>query len=172
MVATTNQENIEHLIKLLRSMKVAMLTTVAEDGSLRSRPMAPVEVNEDGTLWFFTQASSPKVDEVQQEQQVNVSFSEANHSRFVSVSGKGTMVYDREKMKALWNPIYKAWFPDGLEDPQISLLKVCADNAEYWDVQSTTMVQIIGFVKAITTGQTYQPGENKKVDFASSSTLS
>lgn len=165
-MSTTSFDELQHLARLIRGIKTAMLTTACADGSLRSRPMATLEAEFDGTLWFFTRADAPKVGEVQQEGQVNVSYADADGQRFVSVSGRAALVLDREKIKELWNPVYKAWFPKGLDDPQVALLRVEAEKAEYWDAQSSAMVQLISHVKELVTRQTYQPGENQKVDLS------
>jgi general stress protein 26 len=76
------------------------------------------------------------------------------------------LIRDREKAKELWNPILKAWFPEGLEDPNLALLKVSVEKAEYWDTPSGKMVQAIGFVKALATGKRYEAdqGEHSKVE--------
>ena len=130
-MSTTSSNEFQHLAHLIHGIKTAMLTTASADGSLRSRPMATLEGEFDGVLWFFTRADAPKVGEVQQEGQDNVNYADADGQRFVSVSGRATLVVDREKIQELWSPVYKAWFPKGLDDPQIALLRVEADKAEY-----------------------------------------
>ena len=142
-----------------------MLTTAEPDGKLRSRPMATQKAEFDGTLWFFTRASSPKVDEVEQWHNVNLSYASPDSNTYVSVTGTASLVRDAAKVKELWNPILKAWFPNGLEDPDLALLHVTVQKAEFWDSPSSTMVHIAGFVKAIATGQAYTPsaGEHEKI---------
>lgn len=157
-------EQVRKLGSLIKEIEFAMLTTVEPDGSLRSRPMATQQVEFDGDLWFFTKASAPKVDEVEQEHNVNVSFARPDKQHYVSVSGRARLVRDRGKIEELWNPAYKAWFPDGLEDPDLALLKVTAEKAEYWDGQASVVAHLAGFVKAIATGTSYKAGENEKVD--------
>ncbi|MES2766781.1 MAG: pyridoxamine 5'-phosphate oxidase family protein [Bacteroidota bacterium] len=142
---------------------MAMLTTVDKDGSLRSRPMSVQEEKFDGTLWFFTQDNSPKAGEIKREHEVNVSFAKPEDNRYVSVSGKATISHDKEKMKKFWNPAYKAWFPKGLDDPNICLLKINVEKAEYWDSPGSAVIHLIGFVKALATGEEYEPGENEKI---------
>jgi hypothetical protein len=73
-------------------------------------------------------------------------------------------VQDRAKIDELWKPFLKAWFPEGKDDPQIALIRVDVDHAEYWDAPSSTMVKVVGFLKAVTTGEIYAPGENKRID--------
>lgn len=157
-------EAIKKLGEMIEGIQFAMLTTVEADGTLRSRPMATQRVEFDGTLWFFTRASAPKVDEVRGDEHVNVSYANPEDQRYVSVSGTAEVVRDPAKIAELWSPALKAWFPKGLEDPDIALLKVNVEQAEYWDSPSSKMAHIIGFVKAAATGQTYQPGENEKLN--------
>ena len=163
MNAQTQEHDLAKLKKLIKDIRIGMLTTFEPGGWLHSRPMATVDVEFDGELWFFTQASAPKVDEVQKEQHVCVSYCSEKQSEYASVSGKAQLVRDRKKAAELWTPIYKAWFPKGLEDPELALIRVTADKAEYWDMPSSTVVKMVGFAKAVLTGKEYQPGENHKV---------
>lgn len=158
------KSDIETLREQINDIKIAMLTTVDEDGSLRSRPMGTQELEFDGDLWFFVSDTSPKVQEIRHEQQVNVSYADPASNRYVSVSGRGVIVHDKAKMEQFWNPFLKAWFPDGLESPDIALLKVMVDKAEYWDYTSGKLVQLIGFIKAVVTGEPSDlGGKNEKL---------
>ena len=160
----SHDENVKKLWELIEGIKMCMLTTVDEDGSLRSRPMATQQVEFDGDLWFFTGASTDKVDEIKREHQVNISYGDAGNNRWVSVSGVATLVRDQKKAKELWNPFLKAWFPDGLEDPDLALLKVTVHKAEYWDAPHGKVATMIGFVKAIVTGEEADDiAENEKI---------
>ena len=167
MATETTGENIQKLAKLIHGIRVAMLTTVAGDGSLRSRPMATQDTDFDGTLWFFTLADAPKVGEVERREQVNVSYADPDTQRYVSVSGTAHLVRDRRQLEALWKPILKAWFPKGLDDPEIALLRVDVERAEYWDAPSGKLVQLVGLVKALVTGERYVPGDNEKIEIGS-----
>ncbi|MBC8078237.1 MAG: pyridoxamine 5'-phosphate oxidase family protein [Chloroflexales bacterium] len=164
-VATERSEAVEKLRQLIKGIDIAMLTTTDEsDGTLRSRPMGTQQVEFDGDLWFFTRASAPKVDEVEREQQVNVSYADPSHNRYVSVSGTAQLVRDHKKNEELWNPVLKAWFPKGLDDPDLALLRISVNKAEYWDSPSSTIVALAGFVKAIATGKPIKGGENEKLE--------
>lgn len=160
----TREEAIAKLGELTQDIDFAMLTTIEEDGSLRSRPMSTQKVEFDGNLWFFVGASSPKSQEIQRDPRVNVSYAQPDKQRYVSVSGTGELVRDHAKIEELWNPLYKAWFEKGLDDPDLALLKVRVEQAEYWDAPSSKFVALAGFVKAIATGRRAEIGENAKID--------
>lgn len=129
---------------MIRGIKVAMLTTIAPDGSLHSRPMATQEADFDGSLWFFARASSPKVDEIRDDSDVNLAYASPEDHRYVSLSGKATVVRDPEKARELWNPAYRMWFAQGLDDPELVLLRVDVRFAQYWDMLAGGMVVLPG----------------------------
>lgn len=158
------QDSVEKLRELIKDIKIAMLTTTEADGTLRSRPMGTQQTEFDGDLWFFTGKSSGKVAEIQHDQHVNVSYADPGDNRYVSVSGRAELIDDKAKEKELWNPFIKAWFPQGLDDPDLTLLKVKVESAEYWDAPSSTMVNLVGFAKAVLTGKRPNIGENEKLN--------
>lgn len=163
---TTHADDVRKLAKLIHGIEIAMLTTATDDGSLRSRPMATQRTDFDGTLWFFTDADAGKVFEVEHDRHVNVVYAEPKDQRYISVSGRASISRDRDKIRELWSPAITAWFPNGVTDPKIALLKVDVERAEYWDNPHGKVVTMIGFMKATLTGQRYMPGEHAKVNLA------
>ena len=131
MTTQTGRDNIKLIGDKIKGIRIAMMTTVEADGTLRSRPMATQDMEFDGTLWFFTLADAPKVGEIQSDQQVNLSYAKPDDERYVSISGTVQLVRDQQKVKDLWKPILKVWFANGENDPNLALLKVDATQAEY-----------------------------------------
>lgn len=160
---TSANENVAKIAKEIKGIRMAMLTTVALDGSLHSRPMATQEQDFDGDLWFFTDKHSVKVDELEANNRVNVAFVSPDDNRYVSITGKAKLVLDQAKIDELYSPAIKAWFPDGKDDPNISLIHVDPDVAEYWDSPNSKLVQVAGFLKALATGKRIEGGENETV---------
>lgn len=158
------KESIDKIKDLTEGIDFCMLTTI-DGGHLRSRPMSTQEFELDGDLWFFTSDNTHKIEEIDKDNRVNVAYSKTDNNTYVSLSGRGEVSMDRAKIEELWNPILKAWFPEGLDDPHLCLLKVTVEHAEYWDAPSSKIVQLVGFVKALATGQEADYGENKKIDF-------
>jgi general stress protein 26 len=134
---------LARLASLVRQMRVAMLTTIEPDGSLRSRPLHTVELDQAGRLWFFTHAHSPKSAEIEaHDHQVNLSYADPRDEDYASISGTARLVRDQEKMRELWMAPLAAWFPRGLDDPDLALLEVRIDKAEYWDQPHSENVKI------------------------------
>src|SRR5687767_15882728 len=95
--------DLKKLRKLIKGARVAMLTTVAPDGALRSRPMATLKAPFEGDLWFFTRASVAKADEIRDNDRVNVSFADGDDDRYLSISGTASLVRDQARMEQLWS---------------------------------------------------------------------
>ena len=160
-----DQDQIDKLWEMMKSTKFAMLTT--EDGDdLRARPMAASQRAFDGTLWFFTKASSHKVDEVGSDHRVGVTYADPKLQNYVSLSGHATLVQDKAAIDAHWSDILTTWFPNGKDDPDVALLRVEVTKAEYWDAPNSKMVHAYGYLKAKLTGTPPAAGENEKVSLA------
>lgn len=161
----TRESDYEKLREMIKDIDLCMLTTVDESDDLHSRPMSlNGDVDEQGNLWFFTSSNSHKASEIERTPNVNVSFIDTDQQHYVSISGDAELVHDKQKIKELWKPILKAWFPDGPDQADIALLKVKVKKAEYWDTPSSTIAQAISFVSAIFSGKQVELGENKKLD--------
>jgi general stress protein 26 len=154
----TRAQTIEKLNLLIKDISIAMVTTVDKD-VLRSRPMATQEPEFDGELWFFTSRQTHKAEDIEKDNRVNVSFSAPEDNRYVSMSGTAEVVDDREKIEELWSPTFLARFPKGLEDPNITHLNVSVDQAEYWDATSSSVVEALGLLKSLVTGERPNTGD-------------
>jgi general stress protein 26 len=166
MADTTEQQQREKVKELVKDARICMLTTMTSDGKHVARPMAVQDVEFDGDLWFFTYSDSDLVAQVRANPQVNVSFSDDKQNAWVSIAGAAQQADNPAKAKDLWNPLLKAWFPDGLDTPNLTLVKVHADTAEYWESpHSSKVVTLLGAAKAAVTGQTPDAGENETVRF-------
>jgi general stress protein 26 len=156
--------NAEKLYELIKDVKIAMMTTADSGGKLHTRPMYSLEADESGDLWFFTQVGSPKTQEVSQDNEVSLGYADPGSQTYVSVIGRAEVVRDKAKIDEKWSEPMKAWFPKGKDDPQISMIRVHPERGEFWDSPSSTIVHLVGYVKAAVTGERADPGDHAKVD--------
>ena len=131
------EKDFRKLGELIKGSHTVMFTTVDSEGRLHSRPMTSQENDFDGTLWFLTNAHSLKISEVERDHDVNISFVNHGDNHYISMSGKAIVVKDAKNVKELWSPAYKTRFPNGPDDPNITLVKVTVERAEYWDSPSS-----------------------------------
>ena len=161
-MAGTEDQSTRKLWDMISSIRFAMLTS-DDGGMLRSRPMAASQKAFDGTLWFFTRADSHKVVEVAAEDRVAVSYADPGSQTYVSLSGHAHLQRDKELIRQHWSEGLRTWFPNGQDDPEIALLRVDVEAAEYWDAPSSAMVHAYGYAMAVLAGQPPHPGDNEKL---------
>lgn len=140
------EEAIRKLAELIGKIRIAMLTTVTEQGTLWSRPITTQKALFDGDLWFITRLESPKVQEMRQNRQVSLSYVMPQENVYVSVSGTAQLVSDPAKIQELWDPSYQRWFPGGLTDPHFALIRVSVEQAEYWEAPPWSWPTEAGFI--------------------------
>jgi general stress protein 26 len=155
--------DLSKLIELVRDIRVALLTTVDREGGFHTRPVQTLQADADGTLWFFTDWSSPKADELQHDVRVNLGYADPAKNLYVSVSGSGRLLRDVQKAKELWSIEQRAYYPEGPEDARLAVLRVTMQRAEYWIAPGRTS-HLIAAVKAAVTGTPAGVlGENRKI---------
>ncbi len=152
MTQKTDQQTLWDLIK---DIKFGMLTHKHATGELHSHPLTTQNKSGDegGNLYFFISRKSELGQRIQQDGNVNVSYADPGDDSYVSVSGMATISEDQAKKEALFTSMAKAWFPGGVTDPDLALLKVAIGHAEYWDVTDSKMVQLAKMAKAAITGE-------------------
>jgi len=149
----SNHEATAALWKKIEHVRIGMLTTVAADNTLVSRPMTNQKVDKDGLLWFYVSDESAVSKQIDVQPNVCVSFTALEDSLYVSVSGRADIVKDKALIHSMWNPIVAAWFPNGPDDPHVALIKVEIHSAEYWDSKLSKMTQLLKMAAAAVTGK-------------------
>ena len=161
----TNEDAVSKLRELISEIHLGMMTT--HDGeNLRSRPMALIGLESSGDMWFITSSKTHKVDEIQKYPQSNISFVDNNSQKYVSVSGKLSIVNDRKRLESCWKPAYKAYFPRGMEDKDLCLLKFTIEQAEYWDSSESAMKVVHGFIQPVSRDQPIE-GQHEQFEIQS-----
>lgn len=165
--ARSDAQAREHLWQLISDMRFGMLTTRSADGSLCARPLTTQNTGKHGggrVLEFFVSARAQLVSEIASEERLAVVYADPGQDCYVSISGRGMLVQDLRRQQQLWSPIAQAWFPGGAADPDLRLLRVNIDAAEYWDVDTNKMVQLLKMAKAAIKGKPpTDMGEHREV---------
>jgi general stress protein 26 len=150
---------------LISKIKVGMLTTVNGEGKkdLHARPMSLVQDDYDGTLYFFTSKNSGKVYEVVNDgQEVGITFSNPSEQVYVSLSGQAKLTQNKELISKYWSSGVAAWFPGGIDDPEVAILEVKINKGEHWNADESKIIQLFEFVKAKLTDEVPEIGEHEK----------
>lgn len=145
----------ETLWELIKDTRFGMLAHRHADGKLHAHPLTTQnrELAADGILYFFVSKSTELGTRIAQDGNVNISYAHLDKDAYVSVTGTARVSEDLAKKRELFNPIAKAWFPGGPEDPDMELVEVHIDEAEYWDVKQSKLRQLFTMGKAAITGR-------------------
>lgn len=145
----------EHLWDLIKNIRFSMFTARHANGHLHSRPMTTQNagMDEDNSLWFFMSRHSEPVTDLARDPAVNVTYADIGADSYVSVSGDAVVVENLAKKQQLWSKMAEAWFPGGVEDPDLALVQVKISHASYWDVKESKLVQLYKMAKAAVTGK-------------------
>jgi general stress protein 26 len=160
------EEATEHLKQAVREIRIAMFTTTNEEGEMQSRPMAVQDVEFEGHLWFFTSQESGKIYQLKENSQVNAAFSDAKSNLYLSASGTAVLVHDMAKKEELWSQPMEIYFPKGLTDPDLVLIRVSVTSVAWWTGASTVIGRVVNFLKAWTKKDPSEMGESGAAEIA------
>jgi general stress protein 26 len=154
------------LWKLIKDIRFGMLTHRTSTGMLHAHPLTTLNrgLDEQAELYFFISKAGELYERLLTDGGVNVSYASPQDDSYVSLSGQARFVDERDRKEALWSPMAEAWFPGGVDDPDLALLAVRIRHAEYWDVDESKMVQLFKMAKAAITGEPPRNlGEHKEL---------
>ena len=146
------QADRKKLWSMVQKHKFAMMTTLQNGEELHSRPMTTIEHDAEDSLWFFAAAHSSTADDLSRHPQVCLTYADTSKPDFVCVSGHAKVVADNAKKRALWSKGVEAWFPQGPDSSDVVLVQVAPHHAEYWDTNSSKLVQLFRYARAAATG--------------------
>ncbi|MFD1021100.1 pyridoxamine 5'-phosphate oxidase family protein [Thalassobacillus hwangdonensis] len=154
-----NQETVKKIKDLIKDEKVAMLTTISPEGRLMSRPMQTQEVEMDNEeIWFITKKDTEKYRDIIRNPAVNLAYA---GSSYVSISGRAEFVQDDEKKKQYWNKIIEKVLNASADDPDVVLVKVNPEIAEFWE-SGLSVKTVKEFVKKMSSSNSMEEGNDLK----------
>lgn len=163
-------KKLDDLYDLIDGIEIAMLTTRRGDGHSVSRPMQTQERETGLDLWFMTNVETHKLDDLMSDPHVNLAYYKDRSREWVSVSGLATVTTDRELVRELYKPDWKAWLGDeggdrdgSANDPRIALILVEAESVTYMKVTKPKPVVLFEVARAMVTGSTPKVGNIRTV---------
>ena len=158
------EEQSQEIWELIKRYKVAMLTTI-DNGVLRARPMYRVQKSFHGTLWFFAAKSSAKIEELQQCEEVCLTYSDPDQGTFISLSGKAGFTNDKALIEKFWGSFARPWFKEGKNDPDVALIEINVSQAEIWDAETNTMKQLYEMARSSMARETPKLARHQRCNF-------
>lgn len=159
-----DNSDLAKLGELIDGIEVAMLTTRLSDGSMVSRPLETLKLDNNGELIFFTGAKSHKVAEMTDDASVNLAYADPGHHRYVSVRGRARMDRDEDTIHELWSSAQKIFFPEGRNDPNLMVLRIRVRDASWWESADNFMGRALDFARGMLDESPGELGQHGHLD--------
>jgi general stress protein 26 len=161
---TSSKDPHKRLWEMIKETRFAMLTHRHRDGTLHAHPLTTQNKSlDEDTLYFFVSRRTELGDRVRIDGTVNVSYSNPDKDQYVSISGRAQVSEDKDLKKQLFNALAKAWFPGGVDDPDLELIQIKIEHAEYWDVKESKVSQLFKMASAAVSGEVPEMGEHREL---------
>ncbi len=143
---------------LAESIDFTMLATDLKSQPFHTVPMSTKKVDDTGNIWFLRNRNSTHNKNIEREKQAQLIYADKSNFEFLTVYGRASISTDRNKIKELYGSGDDAWF-DGVDDPNITALKIEPDDAHYWDTKIGKVISLLKMVGGAITGNEPDLGE-------------
>jgi len=147
---TGAKRSLAELAEKMKDIDFTMLSTHAADGGIRARPMSNNrDVEYDGDSYFFTNEDTLTVSEIERDPKVSLSYQAKSgifgqRPLFIAVDGTAELIRDKAQFRAHWTKDLDRWFAQGIDTPDLVMIKVHAQSAHYWDGEDEGEVTLSG----------------------------
>jgi general stress protein 26 len=124
---------VERMRDLADTSNICMLITTDAKGKRNNKPMAAIRIDDEGNCWFFASKSSRKIKDISTNNKIEIVFANPDSDDYLEIHGSGSTICDTEEIQKNWSPLVNEWFPGGITDPEICLVKIDVTSVFYWD---------------------------------------
>lgn len=158
------REAIDKMKEMVGHNAICMFTSSVDEVPLQTRPMTTQEVDDEGNFWFLSPKDSHKNYEIKSDARVQLLFANTSESEYLTVYGRATVLDDRKKIEEMWSPMAKAWFEQGKDDPNLSLIKVEPEDAHYWEPKQSKMITLFKMAVSAVSGKKMEIGREGELN--------
>ena len=163
MAHAAGTEAERKLIKAIEDDRIGMLGLVGGESG-HYQPMTAFWEEETSSLWFFTYRDTDLAQAVGDG---------GGHAMFVfqekdlqaCIGGRLALSHDPGRMAQFWNPMVAAWYPEGKDDPRLTLLRFDCEDAQVWITEAGLVRYAFEVAKANATGSRPDLGERRDLNF-------
>lgn len=164
-VEEQNSPELRSLAERLGDSRSAMLTMCDAQGQLASQPMTVVEMDGEGCFWILVSNSGHTARMASADQgvdTVNLAFSDESRSTYISITARATLRHDRQRKEELWSVMARPWFPKGVDDPDLAMLRLEPIKAEIWDGTDSSVLRMVAMAASVAAGKPMGLGDHEK----------
>lgn len=146
------EEANKRIKQIVDDADICLFTTDLTSLPLKTRPMSRQRVDDDGTIWFFSDKDSDKNTDIAKDSRVQLFYANKSSMEYLSLYGTAQIIQDAVLAKELWSAPAKIWFKDA-EDPNLTLLKFNPEDGYYWDTKGGKIVSLFKMAVGLITGK-------------------
>lgn len=161
----SGQAAAQKIADLVKAGNSCFFCTLGMGSQLHARPMTVIEVDDSGTLWFFTEIDSLKNIELDRDPRATLFFKEGDNGGHLKLDANVAQVTDRATIHRLWSPKLRAWFTEGEDDPRICVLRADPISGEYWDNRHGSAIAGLKMLFGAITAQRVDEGVHGQLRF-------
>ncbi len=158
-----NKEAQEKVRELAKDIKVAMMATNLGKTPLSAIPMTTQKIDVEGNIWFLSSKKSDHNQDIEKDNRVQLLYSDPSSMAFLSAYGKAEIHTDKSVLQDLYSSMADNWF-DGIDDPDLTAIKVIPENAYYWDTKGNKLINIFKMGVAAATNEKTDLGKKGNLD--------
>lgn len=135
----TNPADVEiRLWEDIESHHTGMLMPLGEVG-MHAQPMIAFPERPTRQLWFFTHKDTDLARRVSGG--VHAMFTVQHRDLHACIAGDLRVDHDDARVERYWNAVVAAWYPQGRNDPMLTMLRFDCHDAQVW-ISETGPVKI------------------------------
>ncbi|HEY8571792.1 pyridoxamine 5'-phosphate oxidase family protein [Phenylobacterium sp.] len=128
------------------------------------QPMTAFLDREAQQIWFYTYSDTDLAQAV---------GAGGGHAMFVfqgddvqaCIGGRLSLAHDPERIAQYWNPMVAAWYPEGKDDPRLTLLRLDCEDAQVWITEAGPVRFFFEVAKANVSKTRPDLGERRDLNF-------
>lgn len=154
---------VEKIRELAESTRVCLFGTALQRPPLSVRPMTVQSVDESGNVWFLSARSSTTNRDIHASPAVQLFFANPGTSEYMTLDGVGMISDDPAVRREHWTPIAKTWFNEGVDDPEVTVIRVEPNDGYYWDTKHGKTVAFLKIAAGAAMGKTFDDSVEGKI---------
>ena len=162
--AHTTAELEDRLWKEIEKARYGMLGLVGRAPAQHFQPMTAFCERDNGQIWFFSRTDTDLAKAVEESGQAMFVVQSKDQGFQACVGGRLVQSFNAERIQVYWGPIVAAWYPEGQNDPRLTLLRFDVSDAQVWLSETNPLAFGLQIVRANMTGREPDVGETAAVD--------
>ena len=153
------------LWKEIEKARYGMLGLVGRSPAQHFQPMTAFCEPDNGQIWFFSRNDTDLARAVAEGADAMFVVQAKDQGFQACVGGRLAQQVDHARIEQFWGPIVAAWYPEGKDDPRLTLLRFDLSDAQVWLSETNPLAFGFQIAKANITGREPDVGESRPVSF-------